>query len=275
MSNNDRFRNYCFTINNYTKEDNLCLEKLKCKYIIYGNEVGESGTPHLQGFIIWNDAKSFKATLALFPKSAHLEVCKGTPYDNFVYCSKGDDFVERGTRPNKQGARKDMLDIKKMVAQNVSMRAMLDKDIICNYQHLCYAEKLSKYYEKVRTEPPEVIWYYGPTGSGKTRKAFENALRDFGQDQIYFAMDTGQWFDGYDQHRCVIIDDMRKDFMKFHLLLKLLDRYPYRVQTKGSTRQFVAERVVITAPYHPSHMYDTREDIEQLLRRITHIEEIN
>lgn len=272
MSNTDRFRNYCFTINNYTKQEIECLEKLKYQYLIYGDEVGESGTPHLQGFIIWSHAKSFNASLKLLPQRAHVELCKGSAYENFVYCSKSGKFTEHGTRPKRQGERKDMLQIKKMVSQNVDMRTMLNSNVITNYQQLAFAEKLSKYYEKVRDKKPEVIWYYGSTGVGKTYKAYEEAKKDFGVQDVYFAMDTAQWFDGYDQHKCVIIDDMRKDFMKFHLLLKLLDAYPYRVQTKGSTRQFVAERVYITAPCHPAEMYDTREDIEQLLRRIDKIE---
>ena len=48
-----RSRNYCFTINNYSTED---LEHLACNvsdicnYLICGFEVGEKGTPHIQGY---------------------------------------------------------------------------------------------------------------------------------------------------------------------------------------------------------------------------------
>ena len=84
-------------------------------------------------------------------------------------------------------------------------------------------------------------------------------------------MDTGKWWEGYDAQEYVIIDDMRGDFLKFHQLLKLLDRYPYRVETKGSTRQFLATHIFITSSYHPEEMFSTREDIQQLLRRIDEI----
>lgn len=251
------------------------MEKIKCKYIIYGKEQGEKGTPHLQGFIILNNAKSFTAIKKQLPQGAHIELCKGTPYDNFEYCSKDGSFTERGERPDRvgQGKRNDMKIIKKSIAENMKIKQMLETDIIVNYQQLKYAEGLSKYYERKRNKKTYVKWYYGPTGTGKTHTAYETMKEQYGEDEIYIAMDTAQWFDGYDAQKIVIIDDMRKDFIKFHLLLKLLDKIPYRVQTKGSTRQFLAETIIITAPYRPEDMYDTREDIEQLLRRIDETKE--
>ena len=85
-------------------------------------------------------------------------------------------------------------------------------------------------------------------------------------------MSTGKWFEGYDGHKKVLIDDMRKDFMKFHELLRLLDRYPMRVEQKGTSRQFVANHIIITSAYNPAMLFETREDIHQLLRRIDNIE---
>lgn len=272
-----RNRNYCFTINNYTDDHLDNLSKIKCKYIIYGKETApDTGTPHLQGFIIFHYAKSFNACKNVLPQGAHIEVCKGTPYSNFEYCCKAGNFIERGERPDRvgQGKRNDMKIIKKSVSESMKIKTMLEKDIIVNYQQLKYAEGLSKYYEQTRNWKPTVKWFWGPTGSGKTKSAYEESCMEYDENEIYFAMDTAQWFDGYDAQKVVIIDDMRKDFIKFHLLLKLLDRYPYRVQTKGSTRQFLAKLIIITAPYPPQEMYDNREDIQQLLRRIDEIRNI-
>ncbi len=272
-----RSRNYCFTLNNYTSEEISHLEKIKCKYIIYGKEVGENKTPHLQGFVILNHAKSFSAVKKILPPRAHIEQCKGTPFSNFEYCSKDGDYVERGDRPDRvgQGNRTDLLEIKKKVSENVPIKQLLKDDLVVNYQQLKYAETLTKYYEVPRTWRSQVRWYYGSTGTGKTRTAYDVLLAKYDHDQIYTAMDSAQWWDGYDAHPAVIIDDMRKDFMKFHLILRLLDRYPYRVQTKGSTRQFVAKDIIITAPYRPEEMYEGREDIKQLLRRIDEIKQFN
>jgi len=59
------------------------------------------------------------------------------------------------------------------------------------------------------------------------------------------------------------------------MLLRLLDRYDCRVETKGATIQFVPTKIVITSPVHPRSWYsifEHQEDkIDQLLRRITSI----
>ena len=112
-----------------------------------------------------------------------------------------------------------------------------------------------------------MYWFYGPTGSGKSRCAeemFPNA---------YWAMSTGKWWEGYDGQEVVIINDYRKDFCKFHELLNLLDRYPYRVECKGGSRQFTSKTIVITTPLSPEETWENRtsEDLGQLLRRIDNI----
>ena len=64
-----------------------------------------------------------------------------------------------------------------------------------------------------------------------------------------------------------------KDFCKFHELLNLLDRYPYRVECKGGSRQFTSKTIVITTPLSPEETWENRtsEDLGQLLRRIDNI----
>lgn len=269
-----RHRNYCFTINNYDESQIENLEKIDCEYIIYGKEIAPStGTPHLQGFIKFKNAKSFNAVKKLIPK-AHIEITVGTPEQNIEYCSKGGNFEERGTRPKAEpGKRNDLAKIKKSISQNKRIKYCLEKNIIKNYQGLKYAETLQKYYEKPRDWKTEVSWYYGATGTGKSFTAYEDLLKITDADNIYHSMDTGKWWDGYDGQEYVIIDDMRKDFLKFHQLLRLLDRFPYRIENKGGTRQFVARKIIITSCYHPTELYDTREDLEQLLRRIDEIKQ--
>ena len=46
-------------------------------------------------------------------------------------------------------------------------------------------------------------------------------------EDIYTCLDNYKFWEGYDGHDNVIIDDIRGDFCKFHQLLKLLDRYKH------------------------------------------------
>ena len=230
MASTQRHRNYTITLNNYTEEELIKLQELGLKdieYIVLGGEIApNTGTPHIQGFVRWRNAKTEQATRKRLPRRSHVEIAIGTPHQNYLYCTKdGNVLWELGDRPEKvgQGKRKDMSDIKKKVAQNANIKQMLKDDDIQNYQQLKYAEQLKKYYETTRNWKPEVKWYWGATGTGKTKTAYEEVLEEAqDQDNVYFSMDTGKWWDGYDGQEYVIIDDMRGDFMKFHQLLKLV-----------------------------------------------------
>lgn len=94
-----RSRAWCFTLNNYSDEDVLTFQAMECDYIVFGKEVGESGTPHLQGYVYFANARSLKSVKKINAKM-HLEPAKGSSKQNFDYCTKQDkDFFEKGTRP--------------------------------------------------------------------------------------------------------------------------------------------------------------------------------
>lgn len=101
-------KRWCFTINNFAPSDVARLDGLgECKYIIYGKERGESGTPHLQGFVIFEVNKRFNNVKQLLGDRCHVEVARGTSAQAAEYCRKDGDFVERGTPPNAAGKRTD------------------------------------------------------------------------------------------------------------------------------------------------------------------------
>lgn len=90
-------------------------------------------------------------------------------------------------------------------------------------------------------------------------------------------MGGNKWWDGYSNQYVVIIDDYRCDLCPFSYLLKLLDRYPFMVEVKGGTVQFVSFYIIITAPIGPREMWVTRsnEDLNQLIRRIDEVRDFN
>lgn len=258
-----RFRNWFLTINNYTPEELAHALAYQAQHILVADEVGEEEhTPHLHIYFELKNAKSFSKIKKEFPR-ANIQVSKGSAEDNFEYLSK-QKLIRNDGEPKQQGKRNDIHEIISQIENGgMRMRDVVREATSC--QSIRMAEIRLKYFEPKRNFKPEVYWLYGATGCGKSRKALELCI-----DEPYYALDTIQWWEGYDAHQEVIIDDMRRDFCKFHQLLKLLDRYAYRVECKGGSRQFVARKIIITSPYSPEEMYrnKTEEDLEQLSRRI-------
>lgn len=89
-------KKWCFTWNNYP-EDWLALvaPAFTGQQWIVGYEVGESGTPHLQGFIEFK-TKVRPAGYKGIPTGIHWEKCKGSFQDNVQYCIK-DGQVEKAS----------------------------------------------------------------------------------------------------------------------------------------------------------------------------------
>lgn len=108
---------WCYTLNNYTSEDEIYLQSVTCKYHVYGREVGESGTRHLQGFITFSGQKRLSGVRKICER-AHWEVTKGTSVQAADYCKKDGDWVEFGTPP-AQGSRTDLEAFKEVVKTGV------------------------------------------------------------------------------------------------------------------------------------------------------------
>lgn len=72
---------------------------------------------------------------------------------------------------------------------------------------------------------PEVLWFFGETGTGKTRSAKE--MCDPKHTYVVARNRKGNtpWFNGYNPiiHENVIFDDFRWDWFDFDTLLRLLD----------------------------------------------------
>lgn len=70
-------RAWCFTLNNYTAEEEVAVQQLDVAYLVYGREVGAEGTMHLQGYLYRTLAR-LSAMKKMIPR-AHFEAAKGTP----------------------------------------------------------------------------------------------------------------------------------------------------------------------------------------------------
>lgn len=117
----------------------------------------------------------------------------------------------------------------------------------------------------------EVFWFWGPTGTGKSRWAWETYPDAYGK-----AAGT-KWWCGYTDQDTAIIDDFRPSKeMPFNFILNLFDRYPLLLETKGGQVQCLFKKIIVTCPYSPKDMLTHLDWIgveqgTQLLRRIDHI----
>lgn len=80
---------WCFTYNNYTVEQMEQMEqrlKALASGYIFEEEVGECGTPHLQGY--YETKRKSRWTQLKLTFKPHFEKARGSRADNIKYCSK-------------------------------------------------------------------------------------------------------------------------------------------------------------------------------------------
>jgi len=100
---------WVFTLNNYTEDEALKELPESAIYLVYGKEVGASGTPHLQGFVIFSVRKRLRTVRQIIGTRAHCEPAKGTNQQARDYCCKDGIITELGTCPSSgQGRRSDL-----------------------------------------------------------------------------------------------------------------------------------------------------------------------
>ncbi len=252
-------KTWCFTINNYTAEDTKLLENIECSYIVYGIEVGESGTPHYQGCVTFRQTYRLSGLKKLH-KTAHWE--KAIAKDAAInYCMKDGEYTIRDNRA--PGARNDITDFVSTLRQDgMRLAALSCPQVFIKYSSGCM--RFASLLNEPRTSPPVVKWLWGATGAGKTHYVYEREKKD-----LWISGRNLEWFDGYTGQKAVLFDDFRGDFCTMHYLLRLLDVYPLLVPFKGGFVDWSPERIYITAPHPPDHIYpNSFENIGQLHRRI-------
>lgn len=268
-----RFRRFVFTLNNYTDVEVKSIQEFPCQWMIFGRETcPTTGTLHLQGAVVLGRQMDLQ-TLKSGPfKRAHLAVMKGTPVQSMDYCSKEDpNPFTKGMMP-EPGKRTDLHNVCEQLRSGKTVRDLVKDDdsgpVIVKYYKglLSYSNLLGS---DVR-EQPVVLWIYGDTGVGKTRAAVEFARR-FAR----FWMSNGslRWFDGYLGEPVVILDDIRADSCSFDFLLRLLDRYPFRVEYKGGFIDWNPTHIIVTSWGSPEEIFNLKGqgDLSQLSRRISNV----
>lgn len=228
---------------------------------------------HLQGYIYLQNPVSFNGVKDAFGDDTHIECAHGSPSDNRKYCTKDGVFVEHGQLP-QQGKRRDIDDLREMMDEGKSLRECLEASR--SYQAAKHCQLLfSLKKPKMEFKKKEVLWYWGATGTGKSRAAFALMNERGMSEKAWISGSTLKWFQFYVDEEFVIFDDLRFNSTEFSTLLRLLDGYPFCVEYKGGAVWWKPSTIVVTSPRHPRDFSNVAqgEDVAQLLRRIDVIKE--
>jgi hypothetical protein len=247
------FRAITFTDFSEIPPDFEILKK-SLRFLAYGIETcPTTDKQHFQGFAYSHKAMRFTGFKKLFP-TAHIEQMKGNFRDNEIYCSKESKYTSFGEKPNQDGVKTSVLDVKRRL--DSGERTMdIATDEGC-FQTVDRSLRFFKEYENHQAAKrarfdrtmPLVYIRYGDSGTGKTRWLDEQ----YGLDG-WRTMPTnnGQWFDGLDRSDVVLFDDIEaSSCLPISLFLKLTDRYPHQVPVKGGFTTWKPKVIVFTSN-HP------------------------
>lgn len=140
LTDMSRAKHWCFTLNNYTQEnvDRIIDNSDLFDYIVFGREIGDSGTPHLQGFVSFPNRVRRTHCVEKIGQ-AHFTVARNI--DNSIqYCKKDGDYVELGTKPSGAGSRNDLESFKNAVIGGCYDMKKLRNDfseIVAKYPKFC------------------------------------------------------------------------------------------------------------------------------------------
>lgn len=227
-------------------------------YHVFGYEVGDNGTPHIQGFIQVEKPKALTAMKKLFPR-AHLEAMKGTPEQASDYCKKGGDYVEKGEM-TKQGQRNDLKQAIQLIRGGTDGRTVADQ---CPEVWVRYGRGLRDLtlmlQQPYSHDSCRGHWYVGRPGTGKSRTARE-------YPNIYLKPQN-KWWDGYNGEEVVVLDDLDKGGECLGHLLKIwTDRYACTGETKGGTVHLRHKSFIVTSNFRMDQLWEG-EMLAALMRR--------
>jgi len=259
-------RNVCFTLNNYNDDDISKLRNVDCRYMVFGYEVGENGTPHLQGFVCWENPRSLDKFKDDVSQKLHLEKMRGTHKQASDYCKYADypdnkvqnKFEEKGDLP-VQGTRTDYA----LAIEQIKSGTPVE-EVVCSQPQLLPGLRALERFKNLTLKPlnrdVKVIVLFGDAGTGKSKWAYD-------YDPQLYSKPDGEWWDGYDGQKTVLLDDFYGGIL-YPTFLKVLDRYPYNAPIKGGFLWAQWTTVIITSNKSPSDWY--KHGFSPALRRRLH-----
>lgn len=229
-------------------------------------ELGATGYKHYQICAAFGQKVSLASVTRVFGRGVHAELSRSEAAES--YCTKEETRVgepfELGAKPFRRNSRTDWDAVWK-AAQIGDLQAIPANVRVVSYHAL---RAIQSDFSSPRFIDRAVTVYYGSTGTGKSHRAWDEA----GIGAFAKCPRTKFW-DGYQNQVNVVIDEFRGGIDIAHLL-RWFDRYPVRLEIKGSSRPSNVERVWITSNLEPRSWYPELDlaSLDALMRRLNVVE---
>lgn len=248
------------------------------------------GTPHFHLYIQFTTqvtlTPAFKERYGL--DRCNIQPCKGSPAQAWGYVAKtgknaageprvphNPDWDEevwytKGDCP-AQGKRTEL----DAIAEDLHAGADITEIARSHTaQHIKFASGIAKTYAALQSpraldSVPPCLTLIGPTGTGKSQRV-NNYLHSNSITPYVHTAEFGNFWEGYQSQTTVFLEEFRGQITRSSLL-RLIDKYEFRLNVKGTSAQCQAEEIFICSPSLPSSWYDWKdnEDLpQQLYRRL-------
>lgn len=241
-----------------------------CVWIRGQLEIGAGGFQHWQVFAAFSRPHRFTAVKVLLVcLTGHWEPSRSKCAEEYVWKEEtrvaGSQF-ELGGKAVKRNSKSDWEAVLRSAKSGNHDEIPPDIFVRCYHQ----IRSISAEYSVAHPIERSCYVYWGKTGTGKSRKAWDEAGFD-----AYCKDPRTKWWCGYRGEKNVIIDEFRGTIDVSHLL-RWLDRYPVRVETKGSSKPLSAVKIWITSNLSPDDWYpEIDEETKLALRRRLNITHFN
>lgn len=276
-------KNWCFTLNNYTQEHVELLRAFKehasFQYIIFQGERGESGTPHLQGFVQLKTRRALSAVQSLLGCGPiHLEPMRGTAQQASDYCEKAEgqeagpwcygEMVGKGKRVDLvvflETMRSRILSPEEVEDEfpliaakyprfETRLRTRFEEAKIAKYPYVPYPNWQTLLWSELWEDcsnSREVKWYFDAVG-GSGKSAFAGGLGR--RAYVITGGRHGDIFYAYNREPVVIFDLCRdfEDRVPYSLMEHFKNGYFLNTKYESRPIRFPPPHVVVFANFLP------------------------